>query len=95
MKGYIFYLEYDTPKHKKENKNNGNCLAVLKETKRFNNNDVMFDAFGAVQNCIADCVHITSHNVSKGYLRENCKRISFAVAEAIHPNLIRTLKSIN
>ena len=94
MKDVTFYVEYDTPKHKQQNKNNGNCLAVYRNERCYSNGDLYFTSAGAIQNCVPNCCHITFTGVSSRYLSENCKRVSEGVAREIHPALFKVLESL-
>lgn len=97
MKGYKFYLEFDsrTLKNNTTRKNlvnhSGNCLAVVNDSKRYDGrNGLLFDAFGAVQDIPNNNCCFTS--VSTGYLHEKCKRISEKQARKIHPKLFERIE---
>jgi hypothetical protein len=91
MKGYTFYVECNSPKDKRQNKNNGNCIAINNKDSFILNGELCYNGLSAVQNIVADSPHLCWSNISQGYLRSNCKRVPMGVAEAIHPNLFKHL----
>lgn len=91
MKGYYFYVEFNTPKDKRKNKNNGNCIAINNESRFISNGELCYNGLSAIQNVVPDSCHLCWSNISQGYLRSNCKRVSMGVAKAIHPNLFKLL----
>ena len=100
MKGYRFYLEFNTQRDKRKGtrknpgNHSGNCIAVPLDEREnpywIPGKEITMDCFGAVyfrEN--SDCAGSTCHI---DYLRENCKRISEAQARTIHPKLFQYLE---
>jgi hypothetical protein len=87
MKGYRFYLEYDSPKHKRNHQSTDNVLAVLIDDQGYplqaSNHDI--ECVGALYSHADSTVASTS--VSQDYLTRQCHRISEREARKIHPNL--------
>lgn len=84
MKGIRFYLEYESPAHKRKGEHLGTVFA------RYISSPLesvgMAEGAGAVSNIPNDwCCGSTA---SLDYLRTNCKRIPEAKAKEIHPRLI-------
>lgn len=77
MKNIKFYLEYNTPKDKKENHNNGNVIAYFPRT----NHCLYGKLSGAV----------SGRAITIGYLHKWCKRIDEDIARIIHPKLFEVL----
>lgn len=92
MKGYRFYLEFESSTAKRKNKNMGTVVAVMTDVKPYvSNNTVMREGFTALTDTPNSPVCFSS--VSDDYLRERCKLISKEVAEVIHPQLFSSLNS--
>jgi hypothetical protein len=91
MKGYRFYLEYETPKDKRARKDTGNVLAVnVADEMWFDAEDGwQRDAIGAVYHHQNSAVASTS--VSLNLLAKHTRRISEAQARQIHPALFEYL----
>lgn len=93
MKGYRFYIEYDSAKDKRSGKSNGNCFAVLlgQDGRPLRQSDPkMVEGVGAVYSHPDSACAGTS--AARDYLREKCKRTSEAKAREVHPNLFRYLE---
>ena len=91
-----FYLEYEnkTEKNKATRKNlgkhTGNVIAIFPNTIQvWNEFQTQFDGIGALN--YGSNSQVCSTNTSQGYLSENCKYISEALARTIHPNLFAYL----
>ena len=88
MKGYTFYLEYETPADKRKGKDSGNVCAVF--------GDWFYSHGHPMRECIS-AVYFHRNSATCGssasaeYLRKNCKRISEAKARQIHPRLFAQL----
>lgn len=95
MKGFKFYLNYPNKKEKNKGtrKKFGNhkhqVVAVIDDTKRINNNEIVFDGIGAIFN--TDNSPVSSIVISDSYLNEFCKRISEEQARDIHSELFKYL----
>lgn len=90
MDGIRFYADYGSKKAKRRGGDAPNALGILIDAKRFEDKDVMYDAVAAVFDHKNSGVATTG--VSRGYLRESCKRISESEARRIHPNLFALLR---
>jgi hypothetical protein len=93
MKGFKFYLEYESPAKKRKGEHAGTVVAA------FTGDEYQFIKDGEwMRECIAtltdspNCPWVCSVNVSDEYLRKNCKRISEQKAREIHPNLFSILE---
>ena len=92
MKGYRFYLEFNSPADKRAGRDNGNVAAVIVEDGIFWSGDVAcYEAIGNVFSHANSMVCGTS--VSVDYLATYTKRISEQEAREIHPNLFAYLDS--
>lgn len=95
MKGFKFYLEYETSteKHKATRKalgnHNGNVIAVMDGSGFFGSMGYCYECLGSVLYCRNSPVATTS--VTPDYLSDRCKRISEAQAREIHPELFKRL----
>lgn len=92
MKGFRFYLEHDSKRDKRKGIHEGNCVAVLLDSKGslLFTSSLTVEAIGSVFNtpnspCAGTAVH-------RNYLRQYCKRISEKEARKIHPNLFLRLE---
>ncbi len=89
MKNVRFYVEYDSPQAKKQNKNNGNVVAVLPKKGLFQRGeDLCVQAVHALHD-YADSP-ACSGSLALNYLRKRCKRVSEDIARVIHPRLFET-----
>ena len=100
MKGYKFYLEYESNKSKRQatrknlGNHTGNCLAVFTDIKPFlSHTDWNYECFGGMYFTPNSPVAHTS--CSHDYLRMNCKRISAKQAFEIHPEMKKYIDYIN
>lgn len=86
MKNIRFYLEYDTPKDKQENHNNGNVIAVFSYAMNYD----------LTWTCYRKSSKMPNSEVHKGKIRNNflktkCKLINEDIARIIHPKLFEVL----
>ncbi len=92
MVGIRFYLEFESPQHKRRGEHSGNVLAALvcNGLERCIN-EPAYDGIGAVypwpNSGVGSCV------ARLDYLRTHCKRISEARAREIHPALFDYLEA--
>lgn len=89
MKGYRFYLEYDSPAKKRKGQDQGNVLAL-------EIGDTWIEGHNRMYGCISALLFVPDSPVcgsscSWEYLRDNCKRISEKQARVIHPALFAYL----
>lgn len=89
MKGYRFYLEYNSKQDKRKGKDQGNVLAFPIDSPWWVNGGYMHDCLSAVL-FIPDSPVCWS-SCSWEFLRENCKRISEKQARIIHHALFEYL----
>lgn len=82
MKNIRFYLEYNSPKDKRENHNNGNVIAIYPKNKTA----IGVESLKAYLN-----YGVVAGFASPNYLRTKCKRISEDIARIIHPKLFEVL----
>jgi hypothetical protein len=87
MKGVRFYEEFT---NKRKGESAGNVTAILPENRwhDWEAHDLMYDGVGAVY--FYPNSPVASTGVSRGYLREKCKRVSEARARQVHPALFTT-----
>lgn len=92
MKGYRFYLEYETPADKRRGTvkrpgpHTGNVVAVDLETPAWPGRVLALSSIFSY----ADS-QVCWGEVSWDYLQANCRRIPEALARAIHPALFERL----
>lgn len=90
MRGYRFYLEFDSPADKRAGRDNGNVIAVMVENDIFwSDGKACYEAIGAVFFHANSMVCGTS--VSVDYLATHTRRISKKEAREKHPNLFAYL----
>ena len=93
MKGYRFYLEFDSTADKRKGVARGKCMAVLlgKDGKPLRQSDPkMVECIAGVYDQHDSVCGGTS--ASRDYLRKNCKRVSENKAREIHPSLLKYLE---
>jgi hypothetical protein len=90
MNGIRFYLEYESPKAKRNGEHSGNVFAAFVDLGWHMSSSVPCrEGLGAVLSEPNSPVCTTS--ASMGYLSDKCKRISETKARQIHPALFATL----
>lgn len=90
MKGIRFYLEHDSPAHKRKGEHNGNVFAAFVENGvYFSGKTPAYEGLGALTDEPNSPVCGTSASLE--YLWKNCKCISEAKARKIHPRLFERL----
>lgn len=90
MKGYRFYLEYDSPAKKRKGQDQGNVLAFDVDSPWWIEDD------NYAHGCVAAVSFVPDSPVCfttcyESYLHRNCKRISEKQARVIHPALFAYL----
>ena len=90
MKGYRFYLEYDTPTLKRHCTHSGTVIATFGDP-FISLGHAMIECIGSVYNEPNSPVCCTSANLD--YIHDYCKRISEVKAREIHPKLFERLDS--
>jgi hypothetical protein len=90
MKGIRFYLEYESPRAKRENRNTGNCVAVIGKEERHGMVITVgaYNAGGPNWECMES-------NATMGYLKEHATPIPEPIARIIHPKLFEVLDNLN
>lgn len=90
MKGIRFYLEYDSPRAKRENRNNlGNIVATLQSL-----NSIEVSAWVSFdEKPNSERLHYTI--LSKKYIKSYTYRVSEAEARIHHPKLFEVLDNLN
>ncbi len=94
MTGIRFYLEFDSPQHKRRGEHSGNVLAAYVCNGWYlSRGEPMIEGASAVYDWPNSAV--CGGSASRGYLRTHCKRISEARAREIHPALFAYLEAYN
>lgn len=96
MNGYRFYLEYDSPRHKRRGEHAGNVIALLTESPVFG--DILAGERYYV--CISGIFGVPNSPVCLGAvslekLRQECKRVSEREARRIHPKLFEHISQLS
>ena len=86
MQGIRFYLEHDSPAHKRRREHNGNVIAIAPANRC---PDGSVEAIGAVY--FYPNSPVASTAAGWDYLRTRCKRIAEREARQIHPALFERL----
>lgn len=90
MNGVRFYADYSNKKAKRKGGDAPNALAIFVDASQVEDGERTYDAVAAMFEHKNSGVGSTG--VSRGYLRESCKRISEDEARRIHPNLFVLLR---
>jgi hypothetical protein len=91
MKGIRFYLEYESPRAKRENRNTGNCVAVMEWT-RTNTGHVKSLLVTDKKKPDSEPME---YDLYRDYTKLYCKRIPEPIARIIHPKLFEVLDNLN
>jgi hypothetical protein len=93
MKGYRFYLEFDSPAAKRKGRHQGTVFALSTDSPRFHSKSalggVCQEGVGSVYDAPNSAVCSCSTSLQR--LREDCKAISEKQAREIHPRLFEYL----
>ena len=91
MKDFRFYADYGHAKGKRQGGDAPNCLALHTDPwySKIQDHEIITDCIAATFSHPNSGVCTTG--VSRGYLREACKRISEAEARRMHPSLFAFL----
>ncbi len=90
MKDHSFYLEYPTPRDKR--KKTGNPTVLIRIGEPFYSGEMCYSCWSSVIE--GNRVLSGSGNVSVGYLRSHCTRVSEAKAREIHPEIFNTYDNL-
>ncbi len=90
MEGIRFYLEFASPKHKRQKVDTGNVIAVFIETGRMQRGLYLFDCVAPVYTHKNS--EVASAQVSRDVLGYRCKRISEKQARSVHKALFAHLE---
>lgn len=85
MKGIRFYLEYESPRAKRENRNKGIVIAIFPDGMALAPNDNTPNT-GKISK---------SEWLAPWYLKSQTKRIPEPIARIIHPKLFEVLDNLN
>jgi hypothetical protein len=98
MKGYWFYLKYESPEDKAKGVHSGNCLAVLFKHTGWKKRRETFQSGGSLLvRCYAPCFRYPNAPcvpaaVAIHYLNSRCKRITEKRAREVHPKLFERIE---
>jgi hypothetical protein len=94
MKDVRFYLEYESPRHKRRGEHTGNIVAVFPST--FDYYRCLDGLVGCMEGIAAmygDMTnsYVASTAVHQDYLAKRCKRVPEKFARQVHPRLFERL----